>query len=72
MFRITFAASALALAGVAATAQPQPAASARPPIDRGVLHVQVILDKLGFGPGILDGRGGPSSMRSRAFRRAAG
>lgn len=29
-------------------------------IDRNVLHVQVILDKLGFGPGVLDGRGGQS------------
>lgn len=29
-------------------------------IDRTVLHVQVILDKLGFGPGPLDGKGGQS------------
>ena len=74
MFRITFAASALALAGVAATAQPQPAASsARPPIDRGVLHVQVILDKLGFGPGILDGRGGPSLVNAlKGFQESRG
>ena len=73
MFRITFAASALAVAGVAATAQPQPAASARPPIDRGVLHVQVILDKLGFGPGILDGRGGPSLVNAlKGFQESRG
>jgi lipoprotein-anchoring transpeptidase ErfK/SrfK len=35
-------------------------AAAAPPIDRSVLHVQVILDRLGFGPGVLDGRGGQS------------
>ncbi|GAA0730399.1 L,D-transpeptidase family protein [Sphingomonas japonica] len=29
-------------------------------IDRSVLHVQVILDHLGFGPGVLDGREGQS------------
>ena len=36
------------------------AAAAKPSIDRTILHVQVILDKLGFGPGVLDGRGGQS------------
>lgn len=30
------------------------------PIDRSVLHVQVILDHLGFSPGILDGKTGMS------------
>ncbi|CAN5308414.1 L,D-transpeptidase [soil metagenome] len=29
-------------------------------LDRSVLHVQVILDKLGFAPGVLDGKGGRS------------
>lgn len=33
---------------------------AEQPIDRTTLHVQVILDKLAFGPGVLDGRGGES------------
>lgn len=32
----------------------------RPPIDLNILHAQVILDHLGFGPGILDGRPGQS------------
>ncbi len=31
-----------------------------PGLDRSILHVQVILDKLGFGPGVLDGKGGQS------------
>jgi peptidoglycan hydrolase-like protein with peptidoglycan-binding domain len=39
--------------------QSRPAA-AKPALDRDVLHVQVILDHLGFSPGILDGREGQS------------
>lgn len=35
-------------------------ASAQVGVDRNVLHAQVILDKLGFGPGVLDGKGGQS------------
>ena len=42
-----------------AVAQPQQQApSGKPALDRSVLHVQVILEKLGFGPGVLDGREG--------------
>ncbi len=47
-------AAAAALLPVAAAAQAPTAAS---PLDRNILHVQVILDHLGFAPGILDGRG---------------
>ena len=44
------------------TAKPTAAASTpgKPPLDRSILHVQVILDHLGFSPGILDGRAGIS------------
>ncbi len=38
----------------------QQAASPYPGIDLTVMHVQVILDHLGFGPGVIDGRGGAS------------
>ena len=38
----------------------QPASPAKPPVDLSILHVQVILDHLGFSPGILDGREGIS------------
>ena len=43
-------------------AQPAPPPANRPaaPIDMTVLHVQVLLDHLGFGPGVIDGRGGMS------------
>lgn len=37
-----------------------PATVTAPGIDRSILHVQVILDSLGFGPGVLDGRPGKS------------
>ncbi|WP_245841462.1 L,D-transpeptidase family protein [Sphingomonas lenta] len=42
------------------TSQAQGKASQAVQIDRNILHVQVILDHLGFGPGVLDGRGGMS------------
>ena len=53
------------LGAVAVTAQTAktpaaPAAKTAVAMDRSILHVQVILDKLGFGPGILDGRPGMS------------
>lgn len=47
----TFSAALLATSAASALA---------PTIDRTTLHVQVILDKLGFSPGVLDGRGGQS------------
>ncbi len=46
--------------GVLAAATAAAPASAQVSVDRNVLHVQVILDKLGFGPGVLDGKGGQS------------
>lgn len=51
-------------AAPAKKAAPKKAASAKPaanaPLDLSTLHVQVILDHLGFSPGILDGRPGMS------------
>jgi lipoprotein-anchoring transpeptidase ErfK/SrfK len=72
---------AIALAGgmvTAATAQApeagRPAAKPAPvQIDRSTLHVQVILDKLGFGPGVLDGRGGQSLVAAlKGFQESRG
>lgn len=62
MPKLLVAAAALALIpGGAAIAQPAPApAAAENGIDMGVLHVQVILDHLGFSPGVLDGKRGMS------------
>lgn len=48
-------------------------ATAQTPIDRNVLHVQVILDHLGFGPGVLDGRGGQSLVAAlKGFQESRG
>ena len=48
-------------------------APAAVPLDRNVLHVQVILDRLGFGPGVLDGRGGQSLVAAlKGFQEAKG
>ena len=45
----------------------------KPPVDRNVLHVQVILDHLGFSPGILDGRPGQSLTTAlRGFQETRG
>ena len=48
-----------AMLGATAVAQ-SPSSTGKPPLDQSVLHVQVILDHLGFSPGILDGRRGMS------------
>lgn len=53
-----------------AAQQPQPTT---PTVDRSILHVQVILDKLGFGPGVLDGKGGESLKAAlRGFQESRG
>lgn len=55
---------AVGLPGAVGQAAPQAKqakqAAQRPALSRDVLHVQVILDHLGFSPGILDGREGQS------------
>lgn len=49
------------LSGAVVSAQGTKAAVAAPAgLDRSTLHVQVILDHLGFSPGVLDGRSGKS------------
>jgi len=50
-----------------------PAAAPKPAIDLTVLHVQVLLDRLGFGPGVIDGKGGQSLKAAlRGFQAARG
>ena len=56
-----------------AMASAAPSVAQSTPIDRNVLHVQVILDHLGFGPGVLDGRGGQSLVAAlKGFQEAKG
>lgn len=67
----------VAMVGVQAqpakTAPADVKAAAKPAPDRDVLHVQVILDKLGFGPGVLDGRGGQSLVAAlKGFQESRG
>lgn len=51
----------------------KPGAPAATAIDRSTLHVQVILDHLGFGPGVLDGRPGKSLTAAlKGFQEANG
>jgi lipoprotein-anchoring transpeptidase ErfK/SrfK len=50
----------IAFAPLAAQPARQPAAKGKPPIDWTIMHAQVILDSLGFSPGIVDGREGQS------------
>ena len=70
--KMAFGAACLALGSVGLTltsaqgTRPGPVASAKPAmpatvtVDRTILHVQVILDHLGFSPGVLDGKPGKS------------
>ena len=79
MFKRSFAAAAALVALAGATegrgqAPAAPATAAKPTtIDRSILHVQVILDSLGFGPGVLDGKGGQSLTAAlKGFQEAKG
>lgn len=57
----------------AGVAQAQPGGAGKPPIDYTILHAQVILDHLGFSPGILDGREGQSLVAAiKGFQEARG
>ena len=70
----------VAFAAVAAApAKEQPAVSTAQPVaalnavDRNILHVQVILDHLGFSPGMLDGKPGMSLTAAlKGFQEARG
>ena len=68
--------SILGTAAIAVSAASVPAQAPKvvvPQVDRSVLHVQVILDRLGFGPGVLDGRGGQSLVAAlKGFQEARG
>lgn len=54
------AACAAMIAFTPLAAQPSDVPEGKPPIDWTIMHAQVILDSLGFSPGIVDGREGQS------------
>lgn len=61
----------LALAPLVIVAAPAPAQN--PAVDLPILHVQVILDKLGFSPGTLDGKRGQSlTLALKGFQESRG
>lgn len=67
---ITICLAAASLCPMAAAAQ---GTSGKPPIDMTVLHAQVILEHLGFAPGILDGRPGRSLTAAlKGFQEVSG
>ncbi len=66
--RIALAAALTILAAPTANAQ-----APNPGLSRDILHVQVLLDKAGFSPGVLDGREGQSLTAAlRGFQTARG
>ena len=74
---VALAGAALAQSTSRPTARPAPASSpavADPgAIDQNIMHVQVILDHLGFSPGTLDGRAGISLTAAlKGFQEARG
>lgn len=69
---VKFMLSSLIFAGLVGAA-PSPSTPASAKIDLEVLHQQVMLDKLGFGPGVLDGKGGASLINAfKGFQSARG
>ncbi|RHW16351.1 murein L,D-transpeptidase [Sphingomonas gilva] len=74
---VSVACLGLATAGLVSASEAQnvaaPRAASVSPIDMNVLHVQVILGKLGFSPGVLDGKRGQSLTAAlRGFQEARG
>ena len=71
---VAAASFALVSPGSAALAQPAPAQQAPAQgVNMAVLHVQVILDHLGFSPGVLDGQRGMSLTAAiRGFQESRG
>ncbi len=61
------------LTAAAALAAPSVAQKAPSALDPAVLRNQVVLDRLGFGPGIIDGRGGQSLTNAlKGFQESRG
>ena len=64
---------AIASLGLVGAAAAGTKTTAPPALDRSILHVQVILDHLGFSPGVLDGRQGKSLVAAlKGFQEANG
>ena len=65
--------AAIAAAQPVRQTAPPPSAPAAPAIDRDVLKLQVVLDRLGFSPGILNGKAGAQTNAAlRGFQESRG
>ncbi|MEH3048012.1 L,D-transpeptidase family protein [Sphingomonas adhaesiva] len=63
----------IAILAVLGLAAPSLAQKAPPSLDPAVLRMQVVLDRLGFGPGVIDGRGGASLTNAlKGFQESRG
>ena len=68
---LAVALSSIVMAQAPAAAPAAPAAKGKP--DLSILHVQVLLDRLGFTPGVIDGLGGQSlTLALKGFQQARG
>ena len=60
-------------ATTSSTPAPAPSAAQRQPLSMDIMHVQVLLDHLGFSPGVIDGRPGQSlTLALNGFQKARG
>jgi len=67
------AAVAVAVPGVAQSPSVRLKPDGRPPLDRQAMKLQVVLDRLGFSPGVIDGRRGAALTRAlRGFQESRG
>jgi lipoprotein-anchoring transpeptidase ErfK/SrfK len=65
---LIFGTVCLAIGPASGQKPPQPAA-----VDLNILHVQVLLDRLGFAPGVIDGKDGQSLQAAlRGFQKSRG
>lgn len=72
--RRTVLSALLLITALSGSGQAQPAPQPeRPAVDLTILHVQVILDRIGFSPGVIDGKEGQSlRLALRGFQEARG
>ena len=71
--RLCLAFATLGLTAVAVGARQPPPPPPAPSVDLNILHVQVLLDRLGFAPGVVDGKAGWSLTQAlRGFQVARG